>query len=238
MASLLLLQEQDRRVDELKRGLDKIPPRIEAIKAEIENEQARLNELHEKAKRVQVERKEKESGLAQNEEAIRKHQGELNQIKTNEAFKALLKEIDGEKAAVGELETEILTLMDEGDALLKEEQALKGELKEFEADKNQEVQSLEDRQGGLENDFKAATAKRAELAGAIPEELGSLYEATRARRNGVGLAQVKQGDICAECNMKLTPQSLINIKKGTRVELCGSCQRILYDPALVSADQA
>lgn len=237
MANLLRLQEQDRLVDSLKRSLDQVPQDIEAIRTAIEEEKTRLNELHEKAKRVQVRRKEREGEMAQKEEDIRKHQGELNQIKTNEAFKALLKEIEDKKAAASDLETEILTLMDEGDAVLKEEKALKAQLQESEVTKNEEIKALEARKAKLESDFNAGTAKRKDLAGSIPEELSSLYERTRARRSGIGLTQVKNGDTCSECNMKLTPQALINAKKGTSIETCGSCQRILYDPALVSAEQ-
>jgi len=46
-----------------------------------------------------MQRKEKEGEMAQKEEAIRKHGTELNQVKTNDAFKAILKEIDDKKAA-------------------------------------------------------------------------------------------------------------------------------------------
>lgn len=236
LAHLCQLQELDRQADALKRDMDLVPVDIAAIRAEIEAEKARLGGIQDKAKKLQLQRKEKEIEMAQKEEAIRKHGTELNLVKTNDAFKALLKEIDDKKAAVSQLETEILTLMEAADGVVKEEKALKGELAVFDAERSGRIKVLEARKADLEKRHAECLARREGLAQSVPAELRSLYEATRARRAGIGIAAIK-GDGCMECNMKLTPQSIIDARKG-KIAVCGNCQRILYVPDAAPAAAA
>jgi len=235
---LLELQALDKDLDAQSQGIAKIPEDIAAIKDEIEQDKARLQGLHDKAKEVQVRRKEKENEMASKEEAIRKHQGELNQVKTNEAFKALQKEIDGAKASVGELETEILNLMDEGDSVITEEKALKVELQAFEDECNKRIQALEARKSELEKKKGETDAKRKALEGSVTAELFTLYEKTRERRGGIGLSRLEDDGSCAVCRMKQTPQIIIDVKKCTKISTCGSCQRILHNLSVSPAETA
>ncbi|OGR57763.1 MAG: hypothetical protein A2X36_03320 [Elusimicrobia bacterium GWA2_69_24] len=228
LAHLCQLQELDRQADALKRDSDLVPADIAAIRAEVEAEKARFGTIQERAKKLQLQRKEKEAQMAQKEEAIRKHGTELNLVKTNDAFKALLKEIDEKKVAVGQLETDILLLMEEADGVVKEEKALKGELAVFDAERSGRIKVLEARKADLEQRHAECVARRDAVAQSVPAELRSLYEATRVRRAGIGIAAIK-GDGCMECNMKITPQSIIDARKG-KIAICGNCQRILYIP--------
>jgi len=228
-AKLLTLQDVDKEIDACARAVSRIPEEIAAIRADIEKEKERLQGLHDRAKEIQVRRKDKENEMASKEEAIRKHQGELNQVKTNEAFKALQTEIDAAKAQVGELETDILTLMDEGDAVIKEEKTLKVELAAIEAEKNKDIQALEAKKAVLAEKLAEIEAKRKEIEGAVQPELFTLYEATRKRRAGIGLSKLDADGGCSVCRMKLPPQVLIDVKKCNKIATCGSCQRILHD---------
>ena len=74
-------------------------------------------------------KKTKELDVAAKEEAAKKHGGELNQVKTNEAFKALQHEIERAKADASDIETQILEIMDQLDASRKAEKAAAAVLK-------------------------------------------------------------------------------------------------------------
>ncbi len=213
LGKLLLVQSQDREVDALKKRLAQIPEDVAAIRADTEAGKAAMEAAKKKSQELALKRKEKELEMAQKEAAIKKHQGDLNAVKTNEAFKALLKEIEEAKKAVSESETVVLTLMDEGDAASKAEKA-----------------ALATARAG------AGERRKAPLESA-PAELASTYEKTRTRRQGVGLSRI-EGNLCTECRMIVPPQAVINVKKGHSIEFCGSCQRILHDIALVSSSTA
>ncbi|MDE2293091.1 MAG: hypothetical protein KGL53_13505 [Elusimicrobia bacterium] len=237
LAKLLLVQAQDREADALKKRLAQIPEDIAAIRADIEAGKAGVDAAKRKSAEVALKRKDKELEMAQKEAAIKKHQGELNAVKSNDAFKALLKEIEDAKKAVSDIETEVLTLMDEGDAAAKGEKAAAADFKAFEAKHNELVKSLEAKKAELEAQAAAADERRRGLLAAVPAELAEKYEKTRERRQGVGLSRV-DGNMCTECRMTITPQTLINIKKGHTIEFCDSCQRILHDVATVSSSAA
>lgn len=234
LAKLILVQSVDREADALRKRLAQIPEDIAAIRADTEAGKAAMEAAKKKSQDLALKRKEKELEMAQKEAAIKKHQGDLNSVKTNDAFKALLKEIEEAKKAVSEFETEVLTLMDEVDAAGKAEKAAAADFKGFEAKQGELVKSLEARKAELEGQLAAVEGRRAELMGAVPAELASRYDKTRARREGVGLSKV-EGSICTECRVALPPQVLLNVKKGQTLELCTSCQRILHDIADVSS---
>lgn len=224
---LLRLQEADARRDSLTESIDKVPVEIEGMRSRIENEKGRLSGIQEKMKKVKVDRSTREKEMAEKEELIKKHQKELNAVKSNEAFKALLKEIDQEKQSVSDLETEILTLMDEADKVVKEEKSLNAELKAFESECQGKIKELEAKKAELEKKREEIEAKRKGLAEAVPEDLLASYESTRERR-GLALARV-EGKTCGACNMMLPPQVLIDIKKCSEIQVCDSCHRILHE---------
>ena len=225
---LISVQEQDKLLDDLQRAIDKVPEDIRELREQLEGRKGRLNAAQETLKAIQLKRKDKELAMAQQEELVRKHQRELNAIKTNDAFKALLKEIDGEKASVSDLETEILLLMEETDKALKEEKDAKAELKIVEGETEVKVTELQAHQAALEKQHAEGSAKRKTLLDGIPEELLNLYDETRKRRAGIAIAQV-HNNTCTVCHMRVSPQCVINTRKGTTIEMCDSCQRILYD---------
>jgi predicted nucleic acid-binding Zn-ribbon protein len=52
------------------------------------------------------------------------------------------------------------------------------------------------------------------------------YERIRSRR-GVAVAEVLDGR-CSVCHIAVRPQYLQDLKRGEQVQVCESCQRILY----------
>lgn len=225
-AVLLRLQKADKDLDALRAKIAEVPEDVAAIRQEIDEENAKLSAVHEKSKEVQARKKDRETTMAQKEESIRKHQGDLNQVKSNDAFKALLKEIEDEKAAVGELETQILELMDEVDAVKKEEAGIKGQIDGFVKEREGHIAELEAKKKDLENELSQWESGRKEIFDSLPADLATFYEKTRERRAGIGVAALND-KMCSECKMTQPPQSVVNVKKGTVIVTCDSCQRIL-----------
>jgi len=232
---LVKVQEHDKLLDGLRADIGKIPGDIEALRSEISGDKEKLSSAQEKVKGLQIHKNEKENEMAQKEEAIKKHQGDLNAVKTNEAFKALLKEIEDAKAGVGDLETEIIELLDLIDVAAKEEKDAKAELARAETENNKEVQILEGRKAEFEKKLTEEESLRSGLLEGIPDELTRIYDQTRERREGVALSEVRDG-VCVSCHVKPPPQILVDLRKATRIITCDSCQRILYEPLSAVAE--
>jgi predicted nucleic acid-binding Zn-ribbon protein len=233
-ARLFKLQEHDNLLDDLRKKLLQIPEDIEALKSEVAGERDRLSAAQQATKDLLVQKKHKENEMAQKEEAIKKHQTELNAVKTNDAFKALLKEIDAAKKGAGELETEILEMMDTIDASGESEKKAKDELTRAETENNKSVKVLEDKKAAAEKNLADEDAKRAALTDGIDSELTDLYEQTRKRREGVAVALL-ENDSCSVCHTKAPPQFIIDATKGTKITQCDACTRILVLAQTASA---
>ncbi len=227
ISKIVALQEHDNLLDELREALRLIPEDITALRAQVSEEKQRLEEAKQNGQRLEMSKKEKENEMTEKEAAVKKHQAELNAIKTNDAFKALLKEIEDKKKSVDDLETEILSLLDEIDAAAKVEEAAKDDLKRAEDENEKQVKVLEGRRIEKEGRLSAGEEKRKSFIEGIDGELLGLYDKTRERRDGVAISKI-EGNSCSVCRVNQPPQVIVDANKGTKILTCESCQRILY----------
>lgn len=70
---------------------------------------------------------------------------------------------------------------------------------------------------------------RNDLAAKVPADVMRRYEMIRNKRQGMGVAAIKEG-CCSGCFVLLTPQQVIAIQRCEELAQCPRCQRILYSP--------
>lgn len=231
---LIELQKQDAQLDKLKTAMDKIPVMISNLKAQLESEKTRSAELKTQTISLEKKKKEKELELAQKEELAKKHGAELNTVKTNEAFKALQTEIGFAKQAAGEIETEILTLMDQIDGSRKQEKAAAAEFSVEEKKFQAEISGHEKRLSEAKAQYDAAKATRDQAAVPIDGGAIKVYEHIRSRGKLDAIVPI-DATMCSACRITLAPQVLVEATKLKGLVTCESCQRILYRPEIVNA---
>ena len=234
---LIDLQTHDQAIDAVDKSLLEIPVAIASLKEQIESARKRASQAKTQVQDFEKKKKERELELAQKEEAIRKHSGELNTVKTNDAFKALQVEIDRAKSEIGDIETAILELMDQIDAAQKE---LKKAAADFSAEEKVLLAQIAEKESGLAEikaKKEALLGERQALAAPIPEDIHKIYDHIRSRgkRDPVSKAIKKSdgGAVCGACRMNLAPQMVIEVTKLKNFVFCESCQRILYIPEVL-----
>src|SRR3954469_24909874 len=116
---MVALQEHDTALDHLKSEDAELARQIAHQNELLAAEKNRLAVAHERGTQIALAKKAKEMEVAEKEAAIKKHQDELNKVKANDAFKALMHEIDRAKEDKDRLEDGILQLMEEAEAVLK-----------------------------------------------------------------------------------------------------------------------
>jgi len=234
---LIALQAKDAALDKIKTALDQIPVMIGNLKAQLEAEKAKAGEVKARLITLEKKKKEKELELAQKEELAKKHGSELNSVKTNEAFKALQTEIGFAKQAASEIETEILTLMEQIDAARKEEKTklaeLAGEQKQFET----EIAGHEKRLAEEKAKFDAQKTERDEAATPIPAEAMKVYDHVRKRGKLDAIVPI-DGTMCSACRITLAPTVIVEATKAKNLVCCESCQRIIYRPEALAVKAA
>jgi len=230
--SLIDLQAKDKAVDELAVKIASAPVQIKALEEAFAEKKNLMNATRDTLVKLQVDKKSKELAIAEKEEEIRKHQRDLNVIKDNNAFKAMLGEIERAKKEQDDIETGILGLLEEIDKAVVEDRKLQQEFKKLEEENNLKIKALEASKKDFEIALEAAKAERAEAASKIDATVLEKYEFIREQRKGVAIVRVKEdktGKIsCGGCNMGLTAQKIVDIKTHNALVFCDDCQRMIY----------
>jgi len=230
--SLIDLQARDKLIDEISKKIASVPAEIEALNALFNEKKSSMNTARETLLKLQVEKKAREMTIAEKDEEIKKHQRELNMVKDNNAFKALLTEIERAKKDQDDAETAILMLFEAVDKAAGEDKKLQQEVKRLEEDKNQRIVELEAAKKDLEASLAAVKTGRSESAAKIEPEIMEKYEFIKEQRQGLAIVEInedKTGKIsCGGCNIGLIPQKVVDLKKPDILVFCDNCQRIIY----------
>lgn len=237
LRALVGLQEKDKVLDAIQKEIDTVPPRIAAVQADLANEKKRMDAAKAKTLELEKKKKSKELDAAAKEEGARKHTAQLNDLKSNEAYKAMQHEIEAEKAAVGNIETEILQIMEEIDKSKAEEKALAAELKKIEDFSKGDLDKLEAELSHAKGRFAGAKAERDAAAEPVPADLMKVFNHLRSRGKPDAVVPVVDGH-CGSCQITLSPAMLLEVAKLKNLAICESCQRILYKPEQVAAAAA
>lgn len=220
------LQQHDAKIQELENVLKAIPAKLEGTRTDLLRVEAIL-----KAEQAQLAETERYYG-------DQKHtlDGELVQV--NESKQKLGKSTNAKEYAAAQRETE----QRREDATNREAEitklveAIKDKKKVLE-ERSRDVESL---RASFEKDSQVADAKIAELRGQIdalraernvvakdvrPDVL-KRYGNIRMRR-GLAVVSVVSGT-CQGCNMNIPPQLYNILQRGTSIETCPSCHRLIY----------
>lgn len=151
----------------------------------------------------------------------------MNRIKNIKELQALQREIDQMRQSNGDLEEEIIKIMQEIDGIkaqIKSKEAEMGALQEEWQKKQDELQA---QIGDIDKAVAEAAAQRQSIAAQLANDLISRYELIFARRGGTAVVEVS-GGICQGCYMNIPPQLGNEIIKSEKLHMCPSCNRILY----------
>ena len=229
LQSLVALQEKDSVLDSIQKEIDAVPPRIAALKADLEGEKRHMDAAKARIMELEKKKKAKELDVAAKDEAARKHAGQLNELKSNDAYKAMQVEIEKEKAAASDIETEILQIMEDIDKARVEEKAATAEFKKTEEFSKKDLEKLEAEMSHAQGRHATAKAERDAVAVPVPADLMKVYDHIRSRGKPDAIVPVVGGH-CAACQINISPSMMADVTKQKALVNCDSCQRILYKP--------
>jgi predicted nucleic acid-binding Zn-ribbon protein len=223
---LRALQELDTDLKTLTDRATEVPKRIEKLRSDLERAKARLETAQAGITDHKKQLKLAEVELKAAEDKITTYSVQLYSAKTNEQYKAFLKEIETQKKGKSAVEDRMIVLMEESEVLERERVAAEKEHAELAQDTEGKVKSLEAELVEIKAAVTEREANRKELAAAMPATLLKHYE--RIRRNKAGLAVVtSKGDRCGGCLNPVPAQRLLEIAREDRVYTCEACGRIL-----------
>jgi len=224
---LIKIQECDSLLVKLSAKKKTLPEELEKLDKEfivfeegIKKNKVKYDEL--KSRHVENENKIKKIN-----DGIVKTKERMLEVKNNKEYQAMLKEIETAESSRGEVETAIISLLEELDKLSalvkKDEEILKQNKNKYE----QEKKMMEDDLNAVDTDVTDWEQKRIELQKIIPDELMLQYERIKKRNKGIGVTSVWKA-VCNGCHMNIPPQLYNEVQRSDELFSCPNCNRIIY----------
>ncbi len=229
LKSLIELQAVDFRLIGIRERLAKFPKRLAEVEARVSAAKQQVASAKEALLTGQKERKTFEMDVEQWKERAKKYRGQSGEVKSNEAYKALLHEIQNAEEEVAKAEDRLLERMVSGEEYDRQVKAAEASLKEIEAAANKERQAIQAEYNATQKELAAAEAVRAAAVAAVPEDLVDHYERIAKRHGGIALAEIR-GEGCGQCGVHIRPHVIQQLQRDSNEEFfhCETCTRILY----------
>jgi hypothetical protein len=221
------LQSIDTRIASLKSEITELPRQLEATAATREAAREELKQTEERLEGLEHERRDLEGELPVENERLVKYKTQLNLIKNNKEYTAVLHEIAATEKKIGDLEEQILIKMEGIDAAKLNLSQMKAECGKKEESCDLEEKQLRARVVEAERVLGESEAERKLVAAELEGGVLGRYEQIHARRGGIAVVRARDGS-CQGCQMGLQPQLYNELFKAAEILTCPSCQRILY----------
>ncbi|MGD9901945.1 MAG: zinc ribbon domain-containing protein [Vicinamibacterales bacterium] len=227
LTALLKLQDVEARAEDARRRIADAPTRIGALDAQLAAATGALDAARAALADNQTARREREKEAAVAQQRVSKYKDQLMEAKDNRQFHALQHEIATFSAELQTIEEQVLVRMLEADELGAAVKAAEGRLaadtKAVAAQKAAIGAEVVELTAAL-NDLRTA---RAAVVAELPAALVRQFETVFKARRGTALAKAVDG-LCEACRVRIRPHLYNQVRSGSEIIQCESCQRILY----------
>lgn len=224
------LEKYNSTIDECKVNLNKLEDSIR-----IKNMIKRINELGSNVKltrekilensklSLKLERLLKEYDYTKKKLEDDLYGGQITDVKQLEQLT-----IDKEKTfeLIDEVESRILSLIDDNEALEERYLAIKDDYEQLRYEIISRQEEANEMIEGLKTKIKDAELRKADIIPSVEMKTLKRYDLTRDKR-GKGIVPVNN-DICGGCNVRIPTYLMQDIKKQSEIIYCESCGRLLY----------
>jgi hypothetical protein len=150
----------------------------------------------------------------------------LNRSRTERESNAATREIEELRKLIRDREDEVARVTGEADLLRKDLEETEAEHKKITDEIGATEGDTQARLGSSEGERAQRVGLRDPLIKKLPVTLFKKYDQIRQKR-GVGIAQTSDGT-CKACNMSLPPQLFHRLRREPMIEMCPSCNRLIY----------
>jgi uncharacterized protein len=227
VTQLLIIQDRDRKLRQLKTELKNAPLERKALEGKLTGTSSALEGAKLKSKEIEVKRKDLENQVKSLTERIQKYEHQKLGTKKNDEYQAYDHQIETLKKEIAAVEDRELELMEAAEAQKpvvanaeKEAAATKGSVERQMSDLEAKIKAIEAQQASL-------LADRAKLTTAVDEDLLDTYQRLFDKKDGLAVAAL-ENEICQGCHVKAQTHIIHAVKAAKEVTTCLNCGRILY----------
>jgi len=232
LEALLLVQERDIALDQLRHRREALPERAEltARAADLRTQDATRADVRERHRVVLAE----ERRIDDEARAIGERADDANEklysgtIQSPRELQAMQADIEMLRRRRSDLEDEELEVMEQREALDAELSALDGSIDALWARVTELQSTIASAEAEIDGEIGREQQERAVLAQPIVESLLRDYERRRAQNRGAGAARLV-GSTCQACHLTIPSTEAEHIRRaaGAEIAYCDNCAAIL-----------
>ncbi len=220
------LQKYDAQIQELTNALAAIPAKLEATRNDLTRVEGLL--ANERAQILETQRYHSDQkGLVQaDEDHLANAKSKQSAAKNTKEYAAAQRELDVTRESLSVRQAEITKLVD---AIQSKEKLLaerETDVKTLRSSVEKDDEQAKARMSEIEGRIAALRNDRDKIAGTVRPDVLKRYSAIRMRK-GLAMAPVSNGT-CRGCNMNIPPQLFNVLQRGTTIETCPYCHRIIF----------
>jgi len=226
LEKLIRLQPVDSELARLRAEIAALPKRVAAIEAKLADAKSRVEGAKNAIKTDELNRRKYEGEIQTQQQKISKYRDQSLAVKTNEEYRALMKEVEFAEAAIRKFEDQILETMVDADSRQADLKQAETDLKDDTAEIEKEKEHARSVTAEDEKKLAEDGVERDSLRGGVDPDILRIYDRVLKLR-GSALAEARN-HMCMACRVMLRPQVYQDITSAGKVLTCDSCQRILY----------
>ena len=225
--ALLLLQEKDLNCLQAEEALKAIPKQIERLNTSISHERAIEAEEKAALQQLEVKRKECDVELKECEGRILKYKTQQLEVKKNEEYDALNKEISHQEERIDALENDELELLMKIDEEAQRfEQSREAHAKQI-ASYEQDMAKLKEREANFKQSIDTLLAEAHEARQAVEPSLVIKYDSAKTSSRAPYVVPLEDHK-CKGCHLRVSNDVEVSVRHQEVGVRCSNCGRLVY----------
>jgi predicted nucleic acid-binding Zn-ribbon protein len=227
---LLILQDRDQKWSKLIAELEFVPRERKALEAKAEELLGEIDNAQSQLRELELERQQIDGEIEAAEEKIRRFKQQQMEVKKNDEYSALTKEIERSQSAIDSLEDRGLVTLAAIDEARTAFGAQKGLIEDRRSKVRGQIDQLKERETETANRVQAAEADfNAAREGISADWLAAYDRVRKTTRNFPYVAAIVDGK-CTGCHLRVSGETIEGLKEQGAPVFCDQCGRIVYYP--------
>lgn len=237
IAKLMDLQNLDRKLDRTRADLDSIPGEMMIHRKEMDAHENSLTQFETALESCRKSQSSLKSEQQDFRTRVSEYRTKLLSIRTNDEYRAMLKQIDYALGRIDDMDTGLLELMEEEENLEGRLEKARRDLERYRSRYESRCEMLSGRRHQLESQLDRLTREREAAASRVDLKLLRKYEQARNSGRQEIVVGLKSG-ACGGCLTNVPPQNGVEIRGGCTFDcpMCG-CFVVWTDDSSLSGER-
>ncbi len=236
LESLWTLQSIHTQIDKIRQVRGELPIEVADLEDEIAGLETRLEKIRVELDDLEDSIVRRRNMIKDAQAAIKKYEGQLNEVKNNREYDAITKEIEIQGLEIQVCEKRIKEAEFEINNKTEAYEKTQNNLEFNKAELDTKKQELDNITAETQIEEETLLSKAEAASANIEDRLLLVYnKLRRSFRNGLAVVSIER-DSCSGCHNKIPPQLQSEIRQRKKIIICEHCGRVLVDEMISSVE--